>query len=549
MSSRLVRRSLTICGLAVSMVFFAKDLASSFGQGWHTWKELETHTAVISRVNQIARARGNGQQLRVGIARELGYEREVLVRLAGDYTVRPLLDLVCDMSSYDIIVGPKTRAGLEVGNDETDATLAKLSALLPREEVIATAKDPGVEIVVLPAANLAQPLICFQSFPRFDFSVEGYKIEGGSIVMPWNGSVTTPRFHPGPGTYTLSWLARGSSAKGEFSKLEAGILSCARDGSETPLRTQTIDLSGAMERYSIDFDIAEVTEVAARFTFINDLAVGSEDRNVWLTDVRITEAETPPGILAKLNEMGQREWAAQRPRVGIAEELGIEDQLLRKITLPYEVRPLRDIVCDSSRYDMVVNAKDYGSLQGQNGDEAQLLNRLGDLLPRDEVVEDPGDATFQIVVLSNREMAVPQLCLESMPLDRLTLGKPAFKVEGGAIVMPENGAVTTPIFRILPGVYTLGFQARGSSAKGEFSKLEVSILGYEKDGLETPLKTETIELSSEMQAYSLPFEIGDTLEAFARLRFINDAYVQSSGEDRNVWLSNVSVKETDGKLP
>ncbi len=113
--------------------------------------------------------------------------------------------------------------------------------------------------------------------------------------------------------------------------------------------------------------------------------------NVWKSP------ETRSRMVDRINALLESH-DAKEARVGIEEELRVHQQDLRRLKARYEVRPYKDLICETSRpYDLIAAAKRHDSFSGADAERARFLNGL---LPADmkivETVEGEGALRLDI---------------------------------------------------------------------------------------------------------------------------------------------------------
>lgn len=132
-----------LVGAAVG-IYLGALLVTSAADGWSLWRGKETRTRAMEEVAALAEDMGGA--VRVGIAAELRVHPTDLARLAVPVDVRSHLELVCEPSSYDLIVTGARYVGLWAKKPE-----AKRLARLLNQAVLDVEKrevsEPGSDVV------------------------------------------------------------------------------------------------------------------------------------------------------------------------------------------------------------------------------------------------------------------------------------------------------------------------------------------------------------------------------------------------------------------
>jgi hypothetical protein len=108
-----------------------------------------------------------------------------------------------------------------------------------------------------------------------------------------------------------------------------------------------------------------------------------------------------------------------------------------------------------------------------------------------------------------------------------------FRREMDHIYMGTNGYVEAKVKIVKGGKYRIGIWARGTAMKGVYP-----IVALEIDGKEIG----RVECRSD--EWSIHFVSADLPQGdyTFRLRFVNDAYDPTAGEDRNLWVDKIEFE-------
>ncbi|MEA3366373.1 MAG: carbohydrate-binding domain-containing protein, partial [Candidatus Hydrogenedentes bacterium] len=109
-----------------------------------------------------------------------------------------------------------------------------------------------------------------------------------------------------------------------------------------------------------------------------------------------------------------------------------------------------------------------------------------------------------------------------------------FSREDDHVRMGSNGFIEGPVHIATPGRYRIGLWARGSSAKGTYPIVVVTLDGKELGRVEC--------IGAEWGEHAIVADLAEG-DAVLRLAFINDYY--EPPEDRNLWLDRVEFQLVD----
>ncbi len=143
--AKLRRRSAILVG-ATGGIYLGALLVLAADDGWSQWQGRETRTRAVEEIASLSEEMSDGP-VRVGIAAELRVHPTDLARLAVPYEVRPHLELVCEASSYDLVVTGASYVGLWSTNPEAKRLARVLNGAVLDVERREIAESPGHEAV------------------------------------------------------------------------------------------------------------------------------------------------------------------------------------------------------------------------------------------------------------------------------------------------------------------------------------------------------------------------------------------------------------------
>ena len=104
-----------------------------------------------------------------------------------------------------------------------------------------------------------------------------------------------------------------------------------------------------------------------------------------------------------------------------------------------------------------------------------------------------------------------------------------------------DGYIQTPFIEFKKGDYVVEFQAKGSGAKEEFSKLKIEFEIPDKNNYMCTTAGTYIELTGEMETYRLDFQTTANTIGRIRITYFNDIYIPETEEGRDVWIKEVKI--------
>ncbi len=115
------------------------------------------------------------------------------------------------------------------------------------------------------------------------------------------------------------------------------------------------------------------------------------------------------------------------------------------------------------------------------------------------------------------------------------------KMKDNTMALLWDGFIQTPFIEFKKGDYVIEFQARGSRAEEEFSRLKIE---FEIPGKNNYMCTTTntyIELTGKMETYRMYFRTAADTIGRIRITYFNDIYIPGTGEGRDVWLREIMI--------
>jgi len=132
--------------------------------------------------------------------------------------------------------------------------------------------------------------------------------------------------------------------------------------------------------------------------------------------------------------------------------------------------------------------------------------------------------------------------LLNIPTHGMEVKNKKYRVSNNLIAMSWNGYVETPFIKFTCGHYALEFEAFGSEANNEFSKIVVALLVIKDKKLVLHNFIKIIGLTELKKGYRLKFEVEESKTGKIRVRFFND-FVGKKGNDRNVWIGGMKIEK------
>jgi hypothetical protein len=104
-----------------------------------------------------------------------------------------------------------------------------------------------------------------------------------------------------------------------------------------------------------------------------------------------------------------------------------------------------------------------------------------------------------------------------------------------------DGYIQTPFIEFKKGDYVMEFQAKGSGAKEEFSKLKIEFEIPDKNNYLCTTASIYIELTGKMETYPMDFQTTANTMGRIRITYFNDIYIPETGEGRDVWIREIMI--------
>jgi hypothetical protein len=119
-------------------------------------------------------------------------------------------------------------------------------------------------------------------------------MKDNTMAMFWDGYIRTPFLRFKKGGYAVEFLAKGSRAEGEYSRLKVEFESPGEHNYLVVRDAKYIELSSKMAGYRMDFNIPADTIGRVRITYFNDIYIPEtkKGRDVWLKNLKISNNST-----------------------------------------------------------------------------------------------------------------------------------------------------------------------------------------------------------------------------------------------------------------
>jgi hypothetical protein len=119
------------------------------------------------------------------------------------------------------------------------------------------------------------------------------------------------------------------------------------------------------------------------------------------------------------------------------------------------------------------------------------------------------------------------------------------KMQDHTLVMFWDGYIQTPFIRFAKGDYRIEFQAKGSPASSEFSKLKVEFEIPDNNNYLRVTANTYIELTGKMETFHMDFQTEANTIGRIRITFFNDIYIPKTEEGRDVWIRELVIKANE----
>jgi hypothetical protein len=115
------------------------------------------------------------------------------------------------------------------------------------------------------------------------------------------------------------------------------------------------------------------------------------------------------------------------------------------------------------------------------------------------------------------------------------------KMIENTMVLFWDGYIQTPFIEFKKGDYAIEFQAKGSRAENEFSKLKIEFEIPDKNNYMCTTASTYIELTGNMKIYRMDFQTTTKTLGRIRITYFNDLYIPETGKGRDVWIKEVKI--------
>jgi hypothetical protein len=115
------------------------------------------------------------------------------------------------------------------------------------------------------------------------------------------------------------------------------------------------------------------------------------------------------------------------------------------------------------------------------------------------------------------------------------------KMKANTMALFWDGYIQTPFIEFKKGNYIIEFQAKGSRAEEEFSKLKIEFEIPDKNNYLCTTASTYIELTGKMETYHMDFQTTANTIGRIRITYFNDIYIPETGEGRDVWIKEVKI--------
>lgn len=115
------------------------------------------------------------------------------------------------------------------------------------------------------------------------------------------------------------------------------------------------------------------------------------------------------------------------------------------------------------------------------------------------------------------------------------------KMENNTMVLFWDGYIQTPFIQFQKGDYQVEFQAKGSKAEEEFSRIKVEFeIPDENNYLQTG-KVKYFQLTGNMETFRMDFQITTNTIGRIRAAYFNDLFIPETKQGRDVWIKEVKI--------
>jgi hypothetical protein len=116
------------------------------------------------------------------------------------------------------------------------------------------------------------------------------------------------------------------------------------------------------------------------------------------------------------------------------------------------------------------------------------------------------------------------------------------KMKANTMVLLWDGFIQTPFIEFKQGNYAIEFQAKGSGAEEEFSKVKIEFEIPGKNNYLCTTASTYIELTGKLETYRMDFQTTANTIGRIRITYFNDIYIPETGEGRDVWIREIMIR-------
>ena len=122
------------------------------------------------------------------------------------------------------------------------------------------------------------------------------------------------------------------------------------------------------------------------------------------------------------------------------------------------------------------------------------------------------------------------------------------KMKNNTMALLWDGYIQTPFIEFKKGDYVIEFQAKGTRAEEEFSKLKIEFEIPDKNNYLCTTAGTYVELTGKMEIYRMDFQTTANTIGRIRITYFNDVYIPGTGEGRDVWIKDLNINRKQIKL-
>jgi 4-amino-4-deoxy-L-arabinose transferase-like glycosyltransferase len=237
-------------------------------------------------------------------------------------------------------------------------------------------------------------------------------------------------------------------------------------------------------------------------------------------------------------------------RIGIAEELLVHEDDLRRLGGRAEVRPYLHLICHPEAYRLVVTPDSFAGLLAKFVPAAQVMSAAGSgrLRVRERVGE--GNATYLDRYSVNPAVRIFDVeaaahgrgaCVDSFDPGDLSMSPPYELDDRGALEMIRKGSVATPWVSDGAGTHAFLFRALGKWGAGEYPSMKVTARRYVEGSEPVALARKTFELTWARDPYALIFELPEGALVSLKVDYLNGSESEAPPGHRKVALEPITL--------